>query len=182
MEIKDLLDQENNNADNPKKGNPLESLEADLKICHDRQGTMEGELKGWSTKAASLSSVAPAAIGGNTAELEADVEALRVKLQEAESEKIYLLGRVKKAESGETLKVVPMEQRDDLELVHGIGPVIERMLYDLGVYFFKDIAGWDAAKIAEITEQLPGFQGRIEREGWIASAKEEHFKKYGEKL
>jgi predicted flap endonuclease-1-like 5' DNA nuclease len=56
------------------------------------------------------------------------------------------------------------------------------MLYDMGIYFFKDIAQWDAAKIAEMNEKLPNFRGRIEREGWVESAKEEHFKKYGERL
>ena len=35
MEIKDLLDQDNNNSDNPKKENPLDSLEADLKVYSD---------------------------------------------------------------------------------------------------------------------------------------------------
>lgn len=180
----------------------VSSLESDLRICHDRQVTMEGELKDYSAKAVGF------VAGGDSsadllrtklqaseseklhliskvegsAELDAELTELRVKLQEAESEKLYLLGRIKKAEAGETVKVVPMDQRDDLELVHGIGPVLERMLYDLGIYFFKDIASWDAAKIAEINEQLPGFQGRIEREGWVESAKEEHFKKYGEKL
>lgn len=161
----------------------IKNLESDLNVCHERQFTLEGELKDHSTKAVGLSSAGGFAAGsGNSAELEADIRLLRTKLQEAESEKLYLLGRVKQAESGEVLTVVPMDQRDDLELVNGIGPVLERMLYDMGIYFFKDIASWNTAKIAEVNEKLPGFQGRIEREGWVESAKEEHFKKYGEKL
>ena len=44
MEIKDLLDQENNNADNPKKGNPLESLEADLKMYSDSIKEVSAEI------------------------------------------------------------------------------------------------------------------------------------------
>jgi predicted flap endonuclease-1-like 5' DNA nuclease len=149
------------------------SLEADLRVCHDRQGTMESELK-----AVGLS----AAGGGDSAKLQAEIDALKLKLGETENERVYLLDRVKKAEAGETLTVVPMDQRDDLELINGVGPVLERMLYDMGIYFFKDIAKWDAAKIAEMNEKLPNFRGRIEREGWVESAKEEHFKKYGERL
>ncbi len=104
-------------------------------------------------------------------------------MQETENERNYLLSRVKKAESGESItNVVPMDQRDDLELINGVGPVLERMLYDLGIYYFKDIALWDSAKVAEINEKLPQFRGRIERENWIESAKEEHFKKYGEQI
>lgn len=155
------------------------TLEKELEVCHERQYTIEGELKDWNAKAATLSS-AGAIVLDNKAEAEADL--LRIKLQEAESEKLYLLGKIKRIEAGETLKVVPMEQRDDLELINGVGPVLERMLYDMGVYFFKDIAAWDAAKIEEMNEKLPNFRGRIEREGWVDSAKDEHFKKYGEKL
>ena len=212
----------------------VSALEADLNICHERQFTLEGELKNYSAKAVGFvtggededavllrtklqaseseklhwlskkdnDSELEAKIvmlrnqlqaaesqklhlirkGGSSSDLDDELAELRIRLQEAESEKIYLLSRVKKAEAGETITIVPMNQRDDLELVNGIGPVLERMLYEMGIYFFKDIAAWDAAKIAEINEQLPGFQGRIEREGWVESAKEEHYKKYGEKL
>lgn len=161
----------------------IKTLESDLNVCHERQLTIEGELKEYSTKAVGLSSAGTVTAGnGDSAKLQAEVDNLKLKLKEVESEKGYLLERVKKAESGETLKVIPMDQRDDLELVNGIGPVLERMLYDLGVYFFKDIASWDAAKILEMNEKLPNFKGRIEREGWVESAKDEHFKKYGEKL
>ena len=162
----------------------ISTLEADLKACQDSRTSMEGELKDWSAKAATLSSAgAVATDGGDSAKLQAEIDALKLKLSETENERVYLLGQVKKAESGESIKrEVPMDQRDDLELINGVGPVLERMLYDMGIYFFKDIAAWDAAKIAEMNEKLPNFRGRIEREGWVASAKEEHFKKYGERL
>lgn len=157
----------------------ISSLEADLKACQDSRATMEGDLK-----AATLSSAgAVAANGGDSAKLQAEIDALKLKLSETENERVYLLGQVKKAESGESIRrEVPMDQRDDLELINGVGPVLERMLYDMGIYFFKDIAAWDAAKIEEMNEKLPNFRGRIEREGWVESAKEEHFKKYGERL
>ena len=44
MEIKDLLDQENNSADNSKKGNPLQSLEADLKMYSDSIKEVSAEI------------------------------------------------------------------------------------------------------------------------------------------
>lgn len=162
----------------------ISTLEADLKTCQDSRTSMEGELKDWSAKAATLSSAgAVATDGGDSAKLQAEIDALKLKLDETENERVYLLGQVKKAESGESIKrEVPMDQRDDLELINGVGPVLERMLYDMGIYFFKDVASWDAAKVAEMDEKLPRFRGRIEREGWVESAKEEHFKKYGERL
>ena len=160
----------------------IKTLETDLSVCHERQYTIEGELRDWNAKAATLSS-AGAIDSGDSAKLQAEIDALKVKLGETENERVYLLGQVKRAEAGESLRrEVPMDQRDDLELINGVGPVLERMLYDMGIYFFKDIARWDAAKIAEMNEKLPNFHGRIEREGWVESAKEEHFKKYGERL
>lgn len=164
----------------------IKSLESDLKISHERQFTLESDLRGWESKASTLSSAGAVASTSDDDEitrLRAELDGLKVKLNETETERVYLLGQVKKAESGESIKrEVPMDQRDDLELIHGVGPVLERMLYDMGIYYFKDIASWDAAKIAEMNEKLPNFRGRIERENWVESAKEEHFKKYGEKL
>jgi predicted flap endonuclease-1-like 5' DNA nuclease/cell division protein FtsB len=181
------------NADSELKARNAD-LEADLKatkaalsVCHESQASIESELKELKSSAAvpAVGFVSPTVVSNDDeiAKLKTQIAQLQVQYEESESEKVYLLGRVKKAESGESIsQVVPMDQRDDLELVHGIGPVLERMLYDLGIYFFKDIASWDAAKIAEIDAKLPRFQGRIEREGWVESAKEEHFKKYNERL
>jgi predicted flap endonuclease-1-like 5' DNA nuclease len=164
-------------------------LEADLRVSQDRQGSMEDEIKKFAlvggTAAVASGVTASAMSGGNDdeiAKLKAEINSLKDKLEETEGEKTYLLGRVKSAEAGEVRKVVPMDERDDLELIHGVGPVIEGMLYDEGIYFFKDVAGWDDAKIEEISAKLPSFKNRIRRENWIDSAKEEHFKKYGEKL
>jgi predicted flap endonuclease-1-like 5' DNA nuclease len=164
-------------------------LEADLRISQDRQGSMEDEIKSFAAiggTAAVASGVTAAAMsGGNddeVAKLKAEINSLKEKLEETEGEKTYLMMRMKSAEAGEVRKVVPMDERDDLELIHGVGPVIEGMLYDEGIYFFKDVASWDDAKIEEISAKLPQFKNRIRRENWIDSAKEEHFKKYGEKL
>ena len=132
-----------NDAEIAEWKNKVSSLEEDLRICLAKQTSMEGELKDWSTKAATLGSVGAVAVGsgGDSAKLQAEIDALKVKLSQTEGEKEYLLTQVKKAESGESIsRVVSMEERDDLELVHGIGPVIERMLYDEGIYFFKEIS------------------------------------------
>lgn len=159
----------------------ISSLEGDLDECRAKRKSMEADLQGWETKAANFADMSSGSNDEN-AKLQAEIDSLKVKLEETEGEKAFLLDRVKRTEAGEVHKVVPMEERDDLELVYGVGPVIERMLYDLGVYFFKDIASWDDAKIDEISAKLPQFKDRIRREGWIESAKEEHFKKYGERL
>ncbi|MCB1313431.1 MAG: 50S ribosomal protein L21 [Sedimentitalea sp.] len=60
---------------------------------------------------------------------------------------------------------------DDLKKLSGVGPALEKKLHDAGVTSFAQIAAWTEADVAAIDEQL-SFKGRIEREGWIAQARE----------
>ena len=71
---------------------------------------------------------------------------------------------------------------DDLKLIYGVGPVLEEMLHKLGIYWFREVAAWSEAEIDRIDAQLEKFHGRIRREDWVTSAKDEHLKKYGEQL
>ncbi len=73
----------------------------------------------------------------------------------------------------------PREERDDLILIHGVGPVLQRLLHRMGVYRFEQVMRWDANDIAAVTERLPNFKGRIEREGWVESARQQYDRKYG---
>lgn len=61
-------------------------------------------------------------------------------------------------------------RRDDLKLLSGVGPALEKKLNKSGVQRFEQIAKWTKADIARFDEQL-NFKGRIEREGWVAQAK-----------
>lgn len=60
---------------------------------------------------------------------------------------------------------------DDLKLIKGIGPVLERRLHELGVRSFADLAALTPARVKEIDEAIE-FPGRIERERWIEQARE----------
>lgn len=60
---------------------------------------------------------------------------------------------------------------DDLKVLSGVGPALEKKLHAAGVTTFAQIAGWSDADVAAMDEKL-SFKGRIEREGWIAQAKE----------
>src|SRR5271165_2822313 len=70
--------------------------------------------------------------------------------------------------------------RDDLKLIFGIGPALEKRLNRFGIYTFWQIANWTSEDIARLDEQLPGFSGRAQRDRWMASAHEQYVKKYGE--
>lgn len=60
---------------------------------------------------------------------------------------------------------------DDLKKIKGVGPKLEQLLHALGFFHFDQIAGWSAAEIAWVDENLKGFKGRVSRDGWVAQAK-----------
>lgn len=62
-------------------------------------------------------------------------------------------------------------QADDLKLISGVGPKLEDLLHENGVYHFDQIAAWKKAEIEYMDDKL-SFHGRIEREDWIKQAKE----------
>ena len=60
---------------------------------------------------------------------------------------------------------------DDLKLIKGVGPVIERTLNDLGIYRFNQIAEMSEFDIDRVAQQLKGFRSRIYREDWVGQAR-----------
>src|SRR5215471_7875998 len=70
---------------------------------------------------------------------------------------------------------------DDLKLIVGIGPVLERMLHNLGVGTFRQIARWTERDVADFDAKLPEFPGRIVRDQWVTQARALHESKYGER-
>ena len=59
---------------------------------------------------------------------------------------------------------------DDLKLISGVGPDIEKTLHDLGIYTFAQVAAWKKAE-REWVDGYLAFHGRIEREDWVKQAK-----------
>lgn len=59
---------------------------------------------------------------------------------------------------------------DDLKLLKGVGPGLEKTLNDLGFYHFDQIAAWRKKEVAWVDSRLK-FKGRIERDEWIKQAK-----------
>ncbi|NCQ24232.1 MAG: NADH:ubiquinone oxidoreductase [Rhodobacteraceae bacterium CG17_big_fil_post_rev_8_21_14_2_50_63_15] len=62
-------------------------------------------------------------------------------------------------------------QADDLKLIKGVGPKLERLCHELGFYHFDQIAGWGPAEVAWVDDNLTGFKGRVSRDNWVAQAK-----------
>lgn len=60
---------------------------------------------------------------------------------------------------------------DDLKLIVGVGPKLEELLNQNGVYHFDQIAAWTPAEVEYMDDQM-SFPGRIDREEWIKQAAE----------
>ena len=58
---------------------------------------------------------------------------------------------------------------DDLKLISGVGPRIERTLHELGIFTFAQVASWTKAEREWVDDYLD-FHGRIEREDWVKQA------------
>ncbi len=59
---------------------------------------------------------------------------------------------------------------DNLKLIKGVGPKLEGVLNDIGVYHFDQIAGWGADHVAWADQNLVGFKGRVSRDNWVDQA------------
>ncbi|MBT3011556.1 MAG: hypothetical protein KUF77_12975 [Candidatus Thiodiazotropha sp. (ex Lucina aurantia)] len=60
---------------------------------------------------------------------------------------------------------------NDLQMIKGIGAVIEKKLQEYGIKSYAQIAAWSSAEIEDFSQRL-NFKGRIERERWVEQAKE----------
>ncbi|MCF6445295.1 hypothetical protein [Nereida sp. MMG025] len=60
---------------------------------------------------------------------------------------------------------------DDLKLIKGVGPKLERELNTAGVWHFEQIAGWRKKEVEWADENLISFKGRISRDEWVKQAK-----------
>lgn len=59
---------------------------------------------------------------------------------------------------------------DNLKEIKGVGPKLETLLHEMGVYHFDQIASWSETEVAWMDQNLKGFKGRVSRDTWIAQA------------
>lgn len=59
---------------------------------------------------------------------------------------------------------------DDLKLISGVGPKIEGILHELGIFTFAQVGAWKKAE-REWVDGYLNFKGRIERDDWVKQAK-----------
>jgi large subunit ribosomal protein L21 len=78
----------------------------------------------------------------------------------------------KKAESKPAAKAKPAADfNDDVKLIGGVGPALEKKLAAAGITSLTQIAAWKKADVTKLDEELE-LRGRIERDEWVAQAKD----------
>jgi len=60
---------------------------------------------------------------------------------------------------------------DDLKMIKGVGPKLEKLLHSMGFFHFDQVANWTAEELAWVDHNLEGFKGRASRDEWVAQAK-----------
>ena len=143
----------------------VESLQGELTTLRLRLTTIEPQIQDWETRYKTT-----------VAEKDAELSKCRSRVME-------LGEQISKQQALPFAPDPPQKiERDDLKKIYGIGPVLEKRLNSLGVYFFREIAMWTQEDVLRYEEHLKEFPNRIERDHWVEGAREQHFKKYGEQL
>ncbi|MES9972302.1 MAG: hypothetical protein ABW092_19900 [Candidatus Thiodiazotropha sp.] len=105
--------------------------------------------------------------------LEKELKALR-KMLEGGARKASPVSERRVAKKPASKKSTPRQaaaKTNNLQMIKGIGAVIEKKLLEYGVNSYAQIAAWSDAEIEDFSQRL-NFKGRIQREGWVKQAKE----------
>lgn len=147
----------------------LTTLRAALSVAQQELRNREQDLEQWRAKAD--------AAGAAMREKDQQIEALqRQAVEMPRLAKPAASDGAVSAVNNSAAKTLP---KDDLKLIHGVGPVLEKLLNKHGIKYFSQVARWTQADIQKMSEVLPSFHSRIVRENWMKSAREQHIKKYG---
>ena len=65
----------------------------------------------------------------------------------------------------------PQGKADDLKLIWGVGPALQKLLNKIGIWHFDQIANWSAKELIWVDDKLEGFKGRAKRDEWIKQSK-----------
>jgi len=64
------------------------------------------------------------------------------------------------------------DEKDDLKIIKGVGPFIEKKLNALGIFTFKQIANFTDEDKDIVNDAIEFFKGRIKRDDWVGQAKD----------
>lgn len=156
----------------------IDDLRAQLRLAENRaqkapvvpldQSVKIKELEAEIAKA-KLDSQASLGIESQLREHELTIEAYRNKLQTTKNQ---LLTQSVQTSQEDNIPTLTEAGPDDLKLIKGVGPKLEKMLHELGITKFSQIAAWSPADIEEISEKLGSFKDRVIRDDWVSKARD----------
>ncbi len=155
--IKEELEQNRNEAQ--RKQDELLSLKPKVQLADVELGRMSVQIR---------------QLENQLVEAKSANQKLEVELEECKASKS--LGRKEPVFSdfiaGQRLGIseASAAEKDDLKLISGIGPVIERKLNAIGIYNFKQISEFTPYAIEQVTAAIKFFPDRIGRDNWIGQA------------
>ena len=100
------------------------------------------------------------------------IDAYRAKLRSTKNELLTQSVQSPASSSEDITPAVADSASDDLKLIKGVGPKLEKVLNELGVYKFSQIAAWTQADIEKISQKLGSFKDRVTRDDWVNKARE----------
>jgi predicted flap endonuclease-1-like 5' DNA nuclease len=151
-----LIEQAQNNS-------AIHSAHSDYDAIKTQLGELNGENAELKKQLAKLTSAAVIS--------EDVMEVAAPDLEETKEEKISKAQAALKAALGTKIALATASQKDDLKLINGVGPFIEKKLNNLGIYTFEQISQFDDELSNTTTDAIEFFPGRIQRDDWVGQAK-----------
>jgi predicted flap endonuclease-1-like 5' DNA nuclease len=144
-----------------KKINLLESEKADLNKKIDTLNTESNELR----KKLSRKDV-------EIEKLNNEINELKGSDRSNEQDTLDKISKRKNLLDYGSFGTASVADKDDLKLINGIGPFIEKKLNALEIFTFKQISKFTAKDVEAVNKAIEFFPGRIERDNWVGQAKE----------
>ena len=147
-----------------KRNAEAEALEEELGVARDRIVSLESMLSSDETR---VEPVDPEAM---TDGLDASNDPIEGSTSDAAD--------VDEAEAQQDVdSLLNGDARDNLKLIKGVGPAIEKTLNEMGILRFSQIAEMSEYDIDRVAHRMKGFRSRIYREDWIGQARDLHDQK-----
>lgn len=146
------------------------ALEAQLKAADARADRLAADAAAPAASATTPPTAAP--VAAVAAAVAAAPAAKAEPKDEAKAEAVAEPAPVAEAVKPKGLDAARGGKADDLKLIKGIGPKLEKLCNSLGYFHFDQIAAWTPAEIAWVDDNLEGFKGRVTRDEWVAQARD----------
>lgn len=99
------------------------------------------------------------------------------KKKESQEETLARIQDRAKEINFDRIGVATAADKDDLKIVKGIGPFLEKKLNSIGIFTFRQIAAFTPEDEDKVNEVIEFFPGRIRRDNWSSQAEILHKEK-----